>query len=164
MIASSVACTVASYTGVIAFVAQHLARGDAALARRAVGGRREGDEQVARARAGDAAHPPDAERGAAGHAAKLVRQQRRVGADDDDDRVLVRWPRPAPAGQRSAALGGVEVRRLVALARLGDLLPHRHPRDAEQPPLAEVALHQHADREAAARGRRASGSPCRSRP
>jgi hypothetical protein len=58
------------------------------LARRpgARGGER--DEEIARPRARDASHPPDAERNSAGDAAELVWQQRRVGGDDRDDGPL----------------------------------------------------------------------------
>ena len=103
MIASSVACTVASYTGSIRSSPQHRHRLDAALSGVPTLGGREGDEEIARARARDPAHAPDAQRGAPGHPAELVRQQGRVGCDHDDDRALLLLASVAAAGQRCAA-------------------------------------------------------------
>ena len=96
-------------------LAQHLHRPDPVLARRSGARRGEGDEEVARCHARDAAHAPDAERGSPRHAAELVRQQGRVGGDDHDDGVLVP---SGPAAPDRAALGRarrVEVGPLVAL-------------------------------------------------
>ncbi len=52
-------------------------------------GRGEGDENVAGAVAGDAAVAAEPERNAASEALELMRNERRVGADDNDDRATV---------------------------------------------------------------------------
>ena len=103
---------------------------------------------------GDPAHSADPQRGAAGHAAELMREERGIGCDHDDDgaRSSCGLARLLPGSARrrgpSPSSGS-----LVAVPRLGDLLPHRHSGDAEQSPLAEVALDQHADGVPATPGR-----------
>ena len=101
-IASSVAWTVASKSGSIRSL------GSAVMATGPRGAPAPGlavekaMKMIARAVAADAAGARDAEGGASGEAFELVRQQRRVGGHDDDDRAG--RPRPvAAAGQRGVA-------------------------------------------------------------
>ena len=54
-------------------------------------GRREGDENVAGAVAGDTAVAPEAKRNAASEAFKLVRDKRRIGGHHNDDGTAVQF-------------------------------------------------------------------------
>ena len=49
------------------------------------------------------AHSADPQRGAAGHPAELMREERGIGCDHDDDGARILIASPAPPGQRSAA-------------------------------------------------------------
>src|ERR1019366_3142030 len=80
--------------------------------------------------------PRDAVRGAAGQPLELVRQQRRVGRDDDDDRALS----GLPSGQ---TLPGWFVRSIWRRRELW-VLSHRNPSDDEVPVIPLVRLHQHS--------------------
>ena len=91
-----------------------------------------------------AAGAGQAERGAAGQPLQLMRQQRRVGGDDDDDRAEV------------AAHRIVDEAAAAPAPRLRNLAAHRHAGDPQLRAPAEVGLHQHADRVAAAARRRAT--------
>src|SRR2546423_1258599 len=95
--------------------------------------RRERDEDVARSVAGDAAGAADAERYPSRNALELVRQERRVGRHDHDDRSVL---------GRIGRYPGIGVLAL-------DLPPDRDARDAQVLPPPVVALHQHADEVAA---------------
>ena len=99
---------------------------------------REGDEQVAAGVAAGAADPGDAQPGPLGEPLALVRQERRVGRDDDDDR--------AGAGRR---LDGPCVVRAGHLDSTRDRLADPHAVDAQPGALAVVGLDQHPDRVAA---------------
>src|SRR6266550_6598659 len=92
-------------------------------------GRGECDENFAGAVAGDAAVAAEPERNAASEALELMRNERRVGADDNDDRATV---------QIAECSGGVGT-------LVGNLLADRDPRDAKIFARAIVALHQDTD-------------------
>jgi hypothetical protein len=85
---------------------------------------REGDEDVARAVARHAAGAREAEGGAAAEPLELVREQRGVRPDHDDDRAfLLLAPRP-----------------------VAELEAHRQPGDPELVAQAVVGLYEHSDR------------------
>src|SRR6266540_3867339 len=119
---------------------------------RASGQRREGDAtpsgKLLRAAAGrDTGASPSrldqavvlAEGGALGDPLELMRQQRRVGGDHDDDRTLV--------GVEAAAAGEWRARqRVVAGHQIGNLLTDGDAGDRETRARAIVALHEDTDR------------------
>ncbi len=108
---------------------------------------REGDEDVARPGRGDAAHPGEPEAGPLGEPLALVRQQRSVRREDDDDRPGARRQRSAvrAAGLRQG-VGRVPGARDL---RLRDRLADRHAVDPEKLAGAVVRLDERADREPA---------------
>src|SRR6478672_9863738 len=112
--------------------------------------RRERDEDIARAVAAESTLASDAQRDARGDALELMREEGRVGRDDDDDRTQLLSVHaatgpglPAPWPSRIGCL-----RFLVGDARLqiGDLLANRNAGDPQIAARAEVALHQNTDR------------------
>jgi dienelactone hydrolase len=90
--------------------------------------RRKRDEDVARTVAREGTHAGEPHAGALRDAIELIRQQRRIGCDHDDDRTLV----------------GVRGRQLARL-RLLEMLADRHARDSKRRAGAVVGLHQRTD-------------------
>ena len=86
-------------------------------------GGRERDEDIARAVARVAAHPRQAHAGALGDALQLVRQQRRVGGDHDDDRAGVAGRRSDRCRCGRCAGTGRPARRRCAGCRAGRSWP-----------------------------------------
>ena len=97
-----------------------------------MGGREREDQVAARVLAG-AAGARDPERAALRQARALMRQQRRIGRADHDDRA------------RAEARGTGHAHHVRA-----DQAPHRQPADGQALAPAVVGLDEHADREAAA--------------
>jgi hypothetical protein len=120
-----------------AVVGQHGQRGHAfAVTGVRVGGR-EGEEEVARSVAGDRARAREAERGPAGEALELMRQERRVrGHHDEDGAHLV-----------------------PGSGAFADLLSDRDARHQELMAAAVVRLHERAHRVAALRARTREAVP-----
>ena len=94
----------------------------------------EGDEQIAGAVAGDTARASQPERSAPGDPFQLVRQQRRVGRDDNDDGAGF-----AEGVVAGCDLGGSRRRRLRQLSA------HRRAGHPQQIARAVIRLDQHAD-------------------
>ena len=129
-IASSIAWTTASKNGSSAASGRK-----AALRHRPRRGRQrlpirggEGEEDVAGRVVGIAAGERHAERRPAGEPLQLVRQQRRVGGDDADDRALVLLRRPLDQG------------------RLGEGAAEPQAPDGEVAAAAEIRLDEGAER------------------
>ena len=119
---------------------------------------REREEDVAGARRAEAADAREAEGRPAGKPVALVRQQRRVGRDDADDR--------AGAGERGRPMRSRAARAPTAMAprRARDLLADRHAVDAQQAAATVVRLDEDADGPAAVVRPGAGATTSRSRP
>ena len=144
MIASSVTSIVATNKGSmscvpIASMLRSLPRG---AANAILIGRREGKENVARTVVADAAGPRQAQGHAPGDALELMRFERRIGRDDDDDRT----------------------HGLAAQFITLEVNTDGHAEDGAFRPLAEIRLHQSADGIASAQQFSPSGTLCRCRP
>ena len=135
--AASVASTVALNSGVIrlsstirtSWVTGAAAPGSSVVGEAPVAGR-EREEEVARRVVRGAAHAREAERRPLGEPLALVREQRRVGRDDHDDRArsgLGAWPGAASVRRRVRLVG--DRRRVVRRRHLGDR-DRRADRDA----------------------------------
>ena len=150
MIASSVACTVASNTAPIRSIRQHrhLTRRPRPLRRLALAVENAMkmspepllDTLPVRA---------EAERRAARDPLQLMRQQRRIGGDDDDDRAEPRRRRRARTPGRAAARRG-RLRQLAGRPAT--------PATRSRSRVPWLRLDQHADREAADSARRSSAT------
>ena len=131
MIASSVASIVAANSGSISHHCDSVSndRGiDAGVTNASSIGGREGKEDVAGAVMADGAGTRHAERHAPGEPLQLMRLERRIGGDDDDDRA----------------------HRLAAQFAAGEMLADRNAEDRAFRPSSEIRLHEHADRITAA--------------
>ena len=93
-------------------------------------------------------HATHAEAHAAHHPPQLIRRERRVGADHDDDRALLRLFTARARGSLGRHLGPRAHRRVDRLGHAGfvpgDFAADRNARDAELGAQAVVALHQRA--------------------